>query len=1039
MVYKSSAGSGKTFTLVKEYLKLALYDAGSPPQQYKKILAITFTNKAAGEMKERILKALRDIAEKNGNSSVLAKLLSIEISCSNEELAERAAILLSEILHNYSDFSISTIDSFTHKIVKTFAHDLKLPVNFNIETNTDLFFDKVVSGLLSKIGDNPGLTNILIQYVRENATENNAWDPESKLKEFTRFIKEENAQEFLIQLNKLSETELAEIKKEISEFRKEFTKTIRLSGKKASELIKKNQLRDENFFQSSKGPQKSFEKWMNFNGNDASGLIGTHLKNAVEQNKWQNTKNTPGENTALQNILPELMLIASSTIAYINEKIERYTLYQLIERNFFSLLLLTEMQKITEEFKNEEQVVFISEFNTKIAEVINEEPAPFIFERMGERYQHFLLDEFQDTSTLQWLNLLPLIDNSLASGKYNLIVGDGKQSIYRWRNANVRQFSNLPYVLNPNQNTLLKEREQSLIRNYREEVLNVNFRSKKEIVDFNNRFFETLPQNVLSPEYFSIYKNHKQTCFSNKGGYIAIHTGRLPKEDVNKNNLALINKKIEEAIRLQYHLKDICIIVRNNRHGSEIAEYLSSIKIPVISSDSLLLSNNPEIHCLISFLKYLNNPGDHIQAAVILEHIIDDNNLLPLYLEKLKQEKSIWNILKESDISLNPDSFWQKNTFDCCLEIIRELKLEKKSPQYIRFFLDQVNEYLVHNSGSLNDFISWWEIKKETASLIIPEGMNAITIMTIHRSKGLEFPVVIIPFCNWQVFKSGSAWVNLSEFEMGLPAGILPVSEALNSAGLSSVINKERDEQFLDNINLLYVAFTRAVDQLHIIAYVSETASGKTVSDWIAGFLNTEITSGTKSVEFGTIQINETHVRKNTPELLDLQMPPFYSNTDLIKVKSSRKLKISNETENAREKGILMHYILSEINNINQIPDVLEKMLLKGLIEQPDKNMLEEKISIILNHPVLQPYFSNESPAKNESEILLANGDVLRPDRVIFEKEKTIIIDYKTGKYDPEKHNLQMQKYTEALSEMGYPTVKKILVFPEEEKVIELN
>lgn len=1037
VVYKSSAGSGKTFTLVKEYLKIALSDDSPRPIAYKKILAITFTNKAAAEMKLRIIEALKLISQQNSKSDALITAIQLETNIPKEILIARATSNLNEILHNYSDFSISTIDSFTHKIVKTFAFDLKLPVNFTIETNTAEFYRKVVSGLMSKIGENEELTNLLIQYSSNNAEENNAWDPEKKLLEFVDLIQKEDAGKFLEKLKRHSTDELREIQSQLHLFVSGFRKKLKDNGEEAIRLIRNQHLKDENFIYGNTGPQNVFKKWVDFNYKEFTELTGARLKEAVDKNKWNSSKNSAAENAALESITPKLTSIASETIAFIEQNALKFNLYNLLEKNIYSIILVNELQQISEEFRAEEQIVFISDFNSKIAKVVSEEPAPFIYERLGERFSTYLLDEFQDTSTLQWLNLLPLIDNSLANGKFNLIVGDGKQSIYRWRNANVQQFNILPEVKNTTENTIIHERAAALIQNFKAEFLNTNYRSLKNIIEFNNAVFDFLPDQYLKDELKSIYQNQAQKIRHNNGGYVSLHFGNKNKDDLEKMNFELIEQQIQSAIQHHFTYNDICIIVRNNNHGNICANFLLEKGIPVISSDSLLLKNNAEINCVIAFLTYLNNPSDTISAAVVVNYV-SENSTLSNHLKQLSATNDLFSVLKKQGVELNLSSFIQKNIIDVCIEIVTKLKLEQKAAQYIRFFLDEVNDYLVNKTGSINDFLYWWNKRKEKASLIIPDGTNAVRIMTVHKSKGLEFPVVILPFTNWPSYQPNQAWVDLEDRDSPLSVGLFKLTQGLKEAGLDEFYQLEKQEQNLDNLNLLYVAFTRAVERLHIIAFKSEGQKTETVADWLINYLTNNIGVSDEVYELGALETKLLNERHTTLYNFDISNLHFNSNKDLIKIKGSHNLKIQGAVETALEKGIKMHYILSEINSDTEVPFILEKMMKQGIIPESERSELELKIKEILRHELLKNYFSGNVRSKNEAEIITESGTILRPDKIIFDTSCAVVIDYKTGKPNTKKYALQMSEYAVALQKMGHQQVKKLLVYLDENSVEEV-
>jgi ATP-dependent exoDNAse (exonuclease V) beta subunit len=1043
VVYRSSAGSGKTFTLVKEYLKLALSDDSPHPTTYRKILAITFTNKAAAEMKLRIVEALKQLSENDPKGKSLLELIEAETGIKKEILAERAKINLNEILHNYSDFSISTIDSFTHKIVKTFAFDLKLPVNFSVETNTAEFYSKVVSALMSKIGESAELTELLVKYSQGNAEDNSNWDPEYKLQEFAGIMQKEDAEHFLNLIRAYSKEQLNAIQKDLTAFTFSFKSTVKKAGEAALKIIKEKNLKDIHFSYGKSGAYGVFVKWADFDFDKISELTGTRLIEAVNKNKWTGGKNTASENALVESIAPQLSEVSTHAVNYIIEHAPKYSLYHLLEKTIYPLILINELQQISEEFRNEEQVVFISEFNSRIAKVVTEEPAPFIYERLGERYSNFLLDEFQDTSTLQWLNLLPLLDNSLASGKFNLIVGDGKQSIYRWRNANVQQFNALPELQNPAKNDILAERQNSLLQNFRGEVLDTNYRSLKNIVEFNNDIFSFLPQTYLTEDFKSIYVSQAQELRHKEGGYVSVHYGTLEKENVEEENFKLIRSQIQNALDSNFHYGDICLIARNNKQGNICANFLSENNIPVISSDSLLLKNNLEINCVFAFLNYLNNPFDLINAATVIKYVSSEDQL-PVKLKELTSGTDFYKILNSLNVDLDSNSFLQKNVFDICVEIVTALKLEEKSPQYIRFFLDEVNDYLVNKTGSVNDFIYWWGKRKEQASLIIPEGTNAVRIMTIHKAKGLEFPVVIIPFANWATYKANPGWVTLDHLDSPLPVGLFNLTQGLAEAGLEKFYEQEKNEQYLDNLNLLYVAFTRAVERLHVIAFKSKTQKGETVADWINIYLTNTIANAGEVFESGALEPKRLKEKNRVADAFDISSLHFNSNKGLIRIKGSHKLKLQDASDSygggtAREKGIKMHYILSEINTIPEIPSVLERMLKQGIISIEERPELEEKILQILQNESLQNYFNGTLKFKNESEIITDSGDILRPDKVIFDKDEAVVIDYKTGNPDPKKHGAQMSQYAMALQKMGHSKVKKLLVYLDENRVEEVS
>ncbi|MGZ3932061.1 MAG: UvrD-helicase domain-containing protein, partial [Bacteroidia bacterium] len=851
-------------------------------------------------------------------------------------------------------------------------------------------------------------------------------------------LEKEGSETYLNKLKQLSKEELLQIQKDLSAFNSEFKTNIRRAGATALQLIKQSHLSDENFNYGKTGPQNVFKKWDEFKFDKLDELSGSRLSDALRTGKWQSTKNSAAENEAISRIAPRLTEIGNETLAYLKENGKQFALSRLLEKNIYAIILVNELQQIAEEFKREEQIVFISEFNTKIAKIVSEEPAPFIYERLGERYSHFLLDEFQDTSTLQWLNILPLIDNSLAAGKFNLIVGDGKQSIYRWRNANVKQFNALPALENNEGNGLLTERQEGLARNYKPAVLNTNYRSLGEVVEFNNSVFGFLADHLLKNELRHIYDEQAQQKRFPDGGYVSVQAGDTEKSELDDTTCKLALEHIRSALAYNFSYSDVCIIIRNNRQGNTCANYLIKQSIPVISSDSLLLRNCPEVNCVIAFLTYLINPADKISAATVINYLHYAGTYpaeLSDSLKLLSMQRSLFDVLDTLHIHTKAQHFSQKNVFDSCVEIISILGLNKQNAQYMRFFLDEVNDYLVNKTGSVTNFLEWWEKRSEIASVIIPEGTNAVRIMTIHKSKGLEFPVVILPYVNWETYKPSSSWVNLEDRKAGLPAGLFSISSSIAEAGFEHILSEEQNDQVLDNLNLLYVAFTRAAERLHVITLKSKSNRKETVAKWIGDYLTHSGAAEGALFERGTLQNKQHASKKEQSAVFAISELDFNADPHLIKIKGSHRLKLEDDVPDAREKGIKMHSILSEVNSAEDLLPVLDKMIKKGLIKSTELDELSTKISAILSNPLLKPYFSGTLKSKNESEIITDTGELLRPDKIVFDDSAMVVIDYKTGKQDTRRYLEQMNKYEAALLKMGYSSVKKILVYIDENVV----
>lgn len=1040
VVYKSSAGSGKTFTLVKEYLKLALADKNALSRSYRGILAITFTNKAASEMKWRIIKALKEIS--SGKGGTLGNLVSAELQMSETELQQRASAVLTDILHNYSDFSIGTIDSFTHRIIRTFALDLKLPVNFQIETDSDTVFKKVINLLISNLGKDQLVTDYLTQYSLSQLEENKNWDPENSLIDFIKEINKEGINDLIAKLSAYQISDFEVIKKQLKEFIRQYEAQLKQAGEEGLKLIHSKNLTPAAFYNGASGIYNFFVKLATLKETSEEELFKATVLKTLNEDKWYGGKISAPEQAAIDSIKSNLQQSAESVLNYIRQEEKRYNVFKLIYRNIYAIGLVNELAKLTTEFKAEENILFISEFNERIFEVVNHEPTPFIFERLGDRYKHFLLDEFQDTSSMQWQNMLPLIDNALAGGRLNLIVGDGKQSIYRWRNADVAQFVNLPQLHIKDKNPVMEEREDALVRNYVPRYLEANYRSKPVVVQFNNTLFGYLAETVLNEDLKKIYEHHAQKFSDGNEGYVSIDFPFLGEEDTDAVNTACVLKYIQQAVNDGYKYSDICIIVRQNRHGNTISNFLIEQNIPVVSAESLLLDKAEEVNVILSFLKYAANHKDLVSASVVITHLwMHGICTHDQYIELLRLintgKRDLFGVLQQQGINIDKQKVMTSSLYDACVEIIQSLELNKRNPQYIRFFLDELLLFLQANTSNVSLFIEWWERRSEKASVIIPEGIDAVNVMTIHASKGLEFPVVITPYLAWDVEKTQSLWVDVEDEELNLPVALIQTSGLADKTIYQPIAEHERQQQTLDTLNLLYVDFTRAVDRLHIISPELRKNSRKNCHAWLQAFAATQqgFDAEANHFETGTLtpKAAETH-HKNGLSQLQIAGMEFTGNDSIVEIKGASSYQSSEEITKAREYGILVHYILSQVKYRNDLDEVIRQTYQAGDITESEAGQIRSDILQLLNIKAVGPYFEPGAEVKNEVEILSADGTILRPDRVVIENNTAVVIDYKTGKKNPAKYHLQMKAYEQALLSLGYKKVKKLLLYIHEQE-----
>lgn len=1048
VVYKSSAGSGKTFTLVKEYMLLALKDTAVPPQKYRQITAITFTNKAAGEMKERIIKALKDLAADNytllskNAQSLLAAIKQDAPELNDELIQQRSKNILTSILHNYSDFAISTIDSFVHKIVRTFAFDLKIPLDFEIQTDSEKLLQQSIDLLISKIGTDDALTKVLIDFTESKTDDEKSWNIEDDLKIFAKELLNEDG---ILQAEKLKALQIPDffsIKESLIKQIDSFENKIQNIAQQAIECIQKNGLDFEDFYQGKKGIANYFKNFSEKNFNSLQ--PNSHVQKTIDDDKWYTDKKSETIKNSINSIKPKLLEFFKQISSAIDTYLPQYKIWVMVNEKLYSLAVLNEIEKLMQEYKAENSIVHISDFNKKISEIVLTQPVPYIYERLGERYKNYLIDEFQDTSTLQFHNLLPLIDNSLSENQFTMLVGDAKQAIYRWRGGDVEQFDSLPEINQVNSNPIIKEREEALKRNFTPKFLYKNYRSKKEIIEFNNDFFRTIA-NALHQKQKKIYDSLEQEFDpNNTGGYIQLEF----LDDSNKiileeENLKRIIETINDTLENGYNYADIAILVSKNKEGSIIANELSKHNIPLISPDSLLLDNSEEIALIISLLEYIQNPENKISQVKIIELLIKKSIIKEFDLNECIKEindSDFISFLKKYNINLVIHKLSQMDLYELCEHLIQVLKINEQPNAYIQFFLDEVHIYSLSVNNYIADFLSFWEERKKKASVILPKGINAVSIMTIHASKGLEFPVVILPFLNGELsLKNKTIWIEPQEIA-SLPAAIVSYKKELMETAHADSYETEKNKTILDRLNVLYVGLTRPEQQLYIFTgKLNEKIVdfAKSTDFFCYYLLQKNLMDSQKSIySFGT-KTKTTHSIKKQETGQNINS--FYSVNwrNMIKMRTAAPTIWNTEfAENKRSYGVLLHTALSKIKTKNDLDNAISEMLNEGMITQDEIIKLKPELTKIIQHPLITEYFTDAYTIKNESEIIDANGNIFRTDRVNIHGNKAIIIDYKTGE-KKSGHKKQLDEYARLLTEMNYTVTQKLLVYINKEIEIE--
>ncbi|RKS00941.1 exodeoxyribonuclease V subunit beta [Flavobacterium sp. 102] len=1033
-IYDASAGSGKTYTLVKEYLKIILLS--KKPDAYRNILAITFTNKAVHEMKSRVVESLSEFAKENPSDKALQLMQDIqrETGLSLATITEKAKSIIKNLIHNYASFDISTIDKFTHKVIRAFAHDLNLPITFEVSLDTENLLTEAVDAIIAEAGNDETLTNLLVDFTMEKTDDDKSWDISREIMDTGKLILNENNREEITHFQNKTITEFIEIKNKLTELCDELeTKTV----ESASEILL--------LIQNKGIDLKSFSRE----------TFPNHIKSIVEKrfnpiNKryYQfediSINKTASDRAIIENIIPDLLEMLASIYATFEKK----NFYEAFLKNITPLSLLNTVSNELGKIQKEQNILSIAEFNKLINEQIQNQPAPFIYERLGEKYKNFFIDEFQDTSEMQWQNLIPLIDNALSSEDLNgeqgslMIVGDPKQSIYRWRGGKAEQFIELVKGKNPFVNP-----------DWKPFSLGTNYRSYSEIIDFNNKLFGFLSNEFAHADYKDLYQNHSHQKFNSKtGGYVNISF--VPKidketfddeENLAKNELYLqaTLATIEKVKQNGFRYKDIVILTRKKAHGTEVANYLTENGIPILSSESLLLGASSEVQGVIHILRYLKNSNDLQSKANFLYYLASQQEQLAIHdfiaqgMEQ-KSEPEFQNWLTTFNIDFSFQNIRKKSLYEAAEIIIAKVIPMAKRNAYIQFFLDEVLQRDLKNQAGISDFLSYWDNNSEKLSIPSPEGNDAVRIMTIHKSKGLEFPVVIFPFAEEDYSKGPreKMWLNADEAIIGLPKALVDKSSKVEGYGEEAtlVYQQKKQEELLDNINVLYVALTRAEEQLYIISGMQgrSKTSGEYPNNMATFFIKFLEDKGFDESKF-EYSFGEAKKLSDTKDLIDETetIPQLVAtlNPKNIKIAQKESLMWNTQQQKAIEFGNILHEILSFVKTKDDIDLALTKAIENGLIIASQKEEVEQTIQQVVNHSDLLSFFAIGNKILNEKTIIQKEGNLVKPDRMVINTNQEIyLLDYKTGAHQT-KYTLQLENYQNAIEKMGFKVTKKALVY----------
>ena len=1059
LVYKSSAGSGKTYTLAKEYLKLAL----KSPFYFKAILAVTFTNKAADEMKERVLSFLESLAA--GESSDLSAELEKHFSWTSEKLSEMAQLVLRNILHDYTGFAITTIDTFFNQVIRTFTREIGLQGGFEIEMDLENVLKEVVDKMLADLSGDSELKHWLVAFAKDRLQEGKSYEFRDDIKSLAYELFKEQYKSLESSLSGLEVEKdvLKQLNDQLSKTISSFRNHLRQVGVKGLEIIESSTLEIGDFSYGASGPAGQFIKW-------AKEDLSEPGKRAIEAlddvEKWFSKKSKVKDQ--IEDLVSrELMPLLAEGLQYYEEHLIDFHTASEVKKYLYTFGILNDLTIKIREYREEKEVILISDLPQFLRKIIDDSDTPYIYEKVGNRYQHFLIDEFQDTSAFQWSNFKPLVLNSLASGNFNMIVGDVKQSIYRWRGGN-------PDLL-LNQASADVGTEMT-----REEMLSFNFRSFEEVIDFNNEVFQVTP--LMLEEFLLAEVNHlpdelksnalQRISFmvqsyqgvaqdkpekTTSGGRVSVKFSAKPGrgEELSWDDLAVqwAIEQIEEAQLNGVALRDMAILVRDSGQESKLVKAIGkhalseeakpTCSYQVISAQAMYLTNASVVNFMIAVFKYLNNQKEQIALIEIINefqrHILDnDPDLHELYNADMQHFLPL-------EFTKYVHTLGRFPLYELTEILIRVFKLERKSGElaYLQAFQDAILDYSKSEKGDLSSFLTWWELKGKKRTVQFSDSLEAVKILTIHKSKGLQYNTVIIPFCHWNLdhntIFSNILWTQDLRHEpyTNLPALPLRYSGNLKDSLFADDYFDEKIKAYHDNLNLLYVALTRAEQTLLI--HGMEPGKSRTKDSYgnISELLWDHLS---KSPQFDeetstyTLAAEEIKPVKNKKTAVqEVYLKDYLSN------KWRNKLTIRKQSgnyfdfgESARQLkvniGVLTHQILSEIKYLDELKSSVRAAYMNMEITKEDSERLLITISELFRNEQIAEWYSRKYDVRNEVVVLPKDGRIKRLDRVLIKDDQAIVIDFKTGKpISSDKH--QVLSYIDLLQEMNYRDVTGFLVY----------
>lgn len=1069
-IYKASAGSGKTFTLSVEYIKLLIKD----PQSYRSTLAVTFTNKATEEMKLRILSQLYGIWKLLPDSKSYIDKIKEDLDVTEEYMSERAGIALHNIVHNYSYFRIETIDSFFQSVLRNLARELDLTANLRIELNDYQIERNAVDELINSLDENSELLTWIMEYIRENMDDDKDWNVIGNIKRFGENIFREYYKTNSKKLNErlLEEGFFKQYTTKLRQMRNEAEVEMQNEAAQFFDALNHNGIEIDDLNNGKNGPAGYFIKIKKGIYNNT--IVTKRLQKVLDEgseSSWVKQKSSK----ETQDIVRELANSTLTPLVHHAEDVRQKNWYiygsaVLTLRHLNQLRLLNSIENKVRMMNVEQNRFLLSDTHTLLHSLIRDTDSPFIFEKIGNYLENIMIDEFQDTSTVQWQNFKVLLEECMSHGEQqgNLIVGDVKQSIYRWRSGDWRMLNNIerefPYL-----NSMLNVCS-----------LDTNYRSSRRVITFNNAFFKRASEleyaaqksstpDTSSPEQLKkAYSDvaQKVPSFRDNHGYVSINL--LPNEDYRQQALQKTAEAVSLLLDSGANYSDIAILVRSNDIIQLIAEFFANElpDVKIVSDEAFRLDSSVSVNIIVNAMLWLTHPDNILAKAYIakayqtyvLKKSEQETNKLLATAEGIDSALPCALIDKRNDLLTMP-------IFELAEQIYTLFNIGniKGEDAYLYAFYDALTDFIANNTADIDSFVEEWN-DSIAAKTIQASAIDGIRIITIHQSKGLEFEHVVIPFCDWTLEKGNTIWCT-PQVEPYNELPLIPVD--FSASQMKGTIyefdyNEEHLQNCVDNLNLLYVAFTRAASSLFVIAQRGTPSSRSYIVEQAITDIKLEGSSldgdpSDKKAEllfsYGELEIVETKAKKKsdnifTPEVenMNVDMATFSNKVEFKQSNKSRDF-VADDDENTDDDdrkqlsyiktGKILHYLFSTINTTDDIDTSLAQLEMDGLIEESDTNIkrLRDMLHKRFSNRQVADWFSSRWTLFNECTILDydAATDTVRehrPDRVMKDEKtgEVVIVDFKFGSPRPE-YVEQVNRYKTLTQNMGYPNVKGYLWF----------